>query len=206
MILLTEGSLLVFLAATKLKSDYELLEAGQKCNTVYNMRKKLRKYKRIFIFSSARTTNSKTIRQHFLIEDGGWMASTNLGLTEDRWWLIGQAGANKREWQSEREGGLGWEWEHTDLWGRKDFADLWLEKEHMTFRWITSIIWGFLEVKIIKLNKNSINLPALISGKSAEWHRGSPHQIWAWMVISLKITFWHAAPLRNYTFYLFAKH
>lgn len=39
MILLTEGSLLVFLAATKLKSDYELLEAGQKCNTVYNMRK-----------------------------------------------------------------------------------------------------------------------------------------------------------------------
>lgn len=97
MILLTEGSLLVFLAATKLKSDYELLEAGQKCNTVYNMRKKLRKYKKIFIFSSARTTNSKTIRQNFLIEDGGLMASTNLGLTEDRWWLIGQAGANKRE-------------------------------------------------------------------------------------------------------------
>lgn len=48
--------------------------------------------------------------------------------------------------------------------------------------------------------KLKLNLPALISGKSAEWHRGSPHQIRAWMVISLKITFSHAAPLRYYTF------
>lgn len=178
----------------------------QHCLQYEKKTKKMQKNIHLITTSSARTTNWNTIRQHFLMEDGGWMASTNLGLTEDRWWLIGQAGANKREWQSEREGVLGWKWEHTDLWGRKDFADLWLEKEHMTFRWITSIIWGFLEVKIIKLNKNSINLPALISGKSAEWHRRSPHQIRAWMVISLKITFWHAAPLRNYTFYLFAKH
>lgn len=102
MILLTEGSLLVFLAATKLKSDYELLEAGQKCNTVYNMRKKLRNYKRIFIFSSARTTNSKTIRQHFLIEDGRWMASTNLGLTEVR-----QVPIRESDKVREREGWAG---------------------------------------------------------------------------------------------------
>lgn len=63
MILLTEGSLLVFLAATKLKSDYELLEAGQKCNTVYNMREKLRKCKRIFILSQFHQQGPQTQTQ-----------------------------------------------------------------------------------------------------------------------------------------------